>query len=132
MNGKLATSCTNANLVESIEVTKMVDPMTKKEVYNIPDGYDDETNDDCSYVAPHIGASYDSSGKKFSITVSGSNVKGGTCTVTFADGTSLAAQSISTTAFSIPYTATGNEGSATVTVNDGYNTDTVTVSIPKN
>ncbi len=131
LNGKLATSCTNSSLVETVEVTKMVDPMTKKEIVNVPDGYDEDTEDDCSYVAPHIGASYDSSGKKFSVTVSGSNVEGGICTVTFADGTSLAAVKVEKKSFTINYPSTGTEGTATITINDGYNTDTVTVSIPK-
>ena len=49
---KLASACTPENQKIQVEATKTVDPITKKEIWSVPDGYDRETNDDCSYTAP--------------------------------------------------------------------------------
>ena len=57
---KLAKDCTPESLKESVEVTVIEDPVTKSKVYSgIPDGYDRESEDTCTYQAPTVaGASY--------------------------------------------------------------------------
>ena len=132
-NHKLAASCTNADYIESIEITKVTDPMTKKEVYNVPDGYDKDDSDDCSYVAPHVGASYSTTTKTISVTVTGSDVlNGGSYTLTDASGSVVASGTIgSNTNFAPSYMVKGNEGTITVTVKDKWgSTDSSMVTIP--
>lgn len=51
INKKLAAVCTLEKHKIKIEVTKIIDPMTKKEIWNVPDGYDRENEDDCSSSA---------------------------------------------------------------------------------
>ena len=132
-NHKRAASCTNSDYIESIEVTKVTDPMTKKEVYNVPDGYDKDETDDCSYVAPHVGASYSTTTKTISVTATGSEVlNGGSYTLTTASGSVVASGTIgSSTSFTPSYTVKGNEGTITVTVKDKWgSTDSSMVTIP--
>ena len=63
-NKKLATSCTPESLKESVEVTVMTDPVSGTKIYSgVPDGYDRETEDDCSYVTPTVAVSGYNSGK---------------------------------------------------------------------
>ena len=130
-NHKLAASCTNPDYVESIEVTKVIDPMTKKEVYNVPDGYNRDESDDCSYTAPHVTASYNASSKSISISVSGSSIIGGTYTITPGNGNAMSG-TITKTNFTPNYSITGKEGTITITVKDQtYGaSDSTTVSIP--
>ena len=52
---KIAKDCTPESLKESIEVTVMEDPVTKSKVYSgIPDGYDRESEDTCTYSSPEV------------------------------------------------------------------------------
>ena len=51
---KLASECTDESYKISIEVTKTIDPMSKKEIWFIPEGYDNDTKDDCTYSAPDV------------------------------------------------------------------------------
>ncbi|MBR5389038.1 transglycosylase domain-containing protein [Candidatus Saccharibacteria bacterium] len=132
-NHKLAASCTNPDYIESVEITKVTDPMTKKDVYNVPDGYDKENSDDCSYVAPHVGASYSASSKTISVTATGSEVlNGGTYVLTTAAGAEVARGKVgSSTSFTPNYTAKGTEGTITVTVTDKWGfSDSSMVTIP--
>lgn len=68
---KLATDCTEEAHKITIEATKTIDPMTKKEIWHIPEGYDRENKDDCSYKAPKVSLSLKtgSSKKKLMVTV---------------------------------------------------------------
>jgi len=50
----LATDCTPSSYRISIEATKTVDPITKKEIWNVPEPYNRETEDDCSYTGPSV------------------------------------------------------------------------------
>ena len=61
---KLATDCTLESLKESIEVTVMTDPVSGNKVYyNLPDGYDHENKDTCTYQPPTLAISNYSGGK---------------------------------------------------------------------
>ena len=70
---KKATNCTPDGAKEEIEVTKTIDPLTKKESITVPSGYDVNAEDDvhkCDDTKPQIGAiSYTNSGKKYTISV---------------------------------------------------------------
>ena len=70
---KKATNCTPDGAKEEIEVTKVIDPLTKKESISVPAGYDANSEDDvhkCDDTKPQIGAiSYTNSGKKYTINV---------------------------------------------------------------
>lgn len=132
-NHKRAASCTNPDYVESIEITKVTDPMTKKDVYNVPAGYDKDASDDCSYTAPHVGASYSTVTKTISVTATGSEVlNGGTYTLTTAAGSVVASGTIgANTGFTPSYLVKGDEGTITVTVKDKWGfTDSSMVTIP--
>lgn len=63
---KLAKDCTPESLKEKIEVTVMEDPITKSKVYSgVPDGYDRESEDTCTYQIPTVAIQNYSGGKVF-------------------------------------------------------------------
>ena len=62
-NHNLASSCTPEEYKIEVEVTKVTDPMTGKDVYNVPEPYDRDTSDPCDYQPP-----------KLALSVSGNNV----------------------------------------------------------
>ncbi len=51
---KLASACTPENQKIQVEATKTIDPITKREIWSVPDGYDRESEDDCSYATPTV------------------------------------------------------------------------------
>jgi penicillin-binding protein 1A len=70
---KKATECTPASAKIELDVTKSIDPVTKKDVYtNVPDGYDGSKDDDvhkCDDIAPSVSVSWAASGtNKYTIT----------------------------------------------------------------
>ena len=53
VNKKLAKDCTPESLKESIEVNVMKDPITGSKIYSgLPDGYDEKSEDTCTYQSP--------------------------------------------------------------------------------
>ena len=70
---KKATNCTPDGAKEEIEVTKVIDPLTKKESISVPAGYDANSEDDvhkCDDTKPQIGStSVSRSGNKYTISV---------------------------------------------------------------
>ncbi|MBR3414595.1 penicillin-binding protein [Candidatus Saccharibacteria bacterium] len=56
LNKKLASDCTPANLRVQVEATVTIDPMTKQEVWYVPDEYKRDEKDDCTegYNAPKV------------------------------------------------------------------------------
>ncbi|MBQ6396323.1 hypothetical protein IJH89_01920 [Candidatus Saccharibacteria bacterium] len=126
---KLASSCTKADDITSIEVTKTIDPMTNNAIYNIPDGYDKDNSDDCSYSAPSV--SIRRSGDYLSITVSGSSAIGGSYTVSSSTGV-VNKGGISSATFLDDYKITGQEGTLQVTIVDslGTSVSSNTLTIP--
>ena len=66
-NHLLATSCTPENYKIEVEVTKVTDPMTGEDVYNVPEPYNREENDPCNYQPPRVALSV--SGKKLVATI---------------------------------------------------------------
>ncbi len=51
---KLASQCTAEDQKINIEVTKTIDPITRKEIYSVPEPYNRDEQDDCSYAAPSV------------------------------------------------------------------------------
>ena len=61
---KLARDCTPESLRESIEVTVMEDAVSKSKVYSgLPEGYDRESEDTCTYQSPTVAISNYSGGQ---------------------------------------------------------------------
>ncbi len=56
-NHLLASSCTPESYKIEIEVTKVMDPMTGNEVYDVPEPYNREVSDTCDYIPPEISLS---------------------------------------------------------------------------
>ncbi len=56
-NHLLASSCTDESYKIEIEVTKVTDPMTGNDVYNVPEPYDKEESDPCDYEPPRLSLS---------------------------------------------------------------------------
>ena len=56
-NHLLASSCTNEAYKIDVEVTKVTDPMTGTDTYNVPEPYDREREDTCDYVPPSLSLS---------------------------------------------------------------------------
>ncbi len=54
-NGKRAIACTPEDQRIELEITKIIDPITKNEVWNVPEGYDYESEDTCDVISPEIG-----------------------------------------------------------------------------
>lgn len=54
MNKKLAAECTEAELREEVVATKTIDPLTKREIISVPDGYNKDETDDCNYTKPSV------------------------------------------------------------------------------
>ena len=56
-NHLLASDCTPEAYKIEIEVTKVTDPMTGNESYNVPEPYDREASDPCTYIPPSVSIS---------------------------------------------------------------------------
>ena len=97
----------------------MVDPISKQEVWNVPEGYDREAQDDCSYVPPSVSLSQ--LGKKISAEITPGSEKLGTYSLV-VDGTTMESGSIGSTKIEFKYELTGDENEVKVTISDaaGY------------
>lgn len=69
LNKKLAAECTADSLRVEVTATKTIDPLTKNEVWSVPDGYNRDETDDCSYVAPDVSVRKGSKADTLIITV---------------------------------------------------------------
>jgi membrane peptidoglycan carboxypeptidase len=131
---KKATDCTPAGAKLEVSVTKMVDPVTKKDVFIAPDGYDSSKDDDvhkCDDVKPTVTVGYVPGPGVHTITVSGTVTQG-----TFALGTvdikvggtsikTLTTAGAYTFSYAIPTGSTAQSLSATVT-DSGLYSDSMT------
>ena len=116
-NRKLATTCTPSDQIIEIEVTKTVDPMTKTEVVHVPDGYDRDNTDDCSYVQPKV--SIKQIGDYLHVTASGSHAVGATYALEI-DGVEMERGTVPSVSFSTDYKIKGTETNVKITVSDAY------------
>ena len=136
LNKKLASDCTPSNLKIQIEVTVTIDPMTKQEIWYVPDDYDREKKDDCTdgYTGPKVtlelikksDASDKKDDKKEETGVVGATLK---ATVTkgngslksyqlIVDGKVVKSGNISSATFDPGYTTTGKEKTIKIVVTD--------------
>ena len=128
-NKKLATSCTPENHKITIDATKTLDPITKKEVWDVPDGYNRNEEDDCSYSAPSVSLSVNKSGV-LTVTVGGNGGSSYSYSL-YINGSEIESGKIGKMTFNTNYTLTGNEKSVKVTVTDdrdGSASDTLSQS----
>ena len=56
-NHLLAASCTPESYKIEIEVSKITDPMTGENTYDVPEPYDYENSDTCNYIPPQVSLS---------------------------------------------------------------------------
>ena len=120
---KKATNCTPDGAKEEIDVVRTTDPLTKKESFSVPAGYDANAEDDfhkCSDTKPQISSiSVSNSGNKYTISA---NVSSGTHSLASieiaVDGKTIKNASISS----------GGTQSETVTI-DSAGSHSVTVTV---
>lgn len=115
----LAASCTPEAQKIEIEVTKITDPMTGEDSYTVPEPYDRETSDTCSYIAPQVSIS--SSGDRLIVIVrKGTNDIASR--VLYIDGAAVDGISIGSDGKIGGYTLKGTEKSVKFVVTDtaGY------------
>lgn len=98
---KLASDCTPEAQKIQVEVTKTVDPITKKEIWNVPEPYNREETDDCSYKTPTV-SSLSGSGSKLVATISYGSAKSVNYTL-YEDGKAVSGDSGTATASSITF-----------------------------
>ena len=118
LNHMLATECTPDDLRITVEVTKYIDPMSKKEIWTVPEPYNREATDDCSlsgYTTPTVSAS--TVGSSLRITVQGHGTLSYQITV---DGNVVETGSAFSSTFTSKYELTGEEKSISVSVSDSY------------
>ncbi len=56
-NYLLASTCTPEAFKIGVEVNKVMDPITKEESYNVPEPYNKDQNDPCTYTPPSVSLS---------------------------------------------------------------------------
>lgn len=119
-NKKLAAECTPENLKETIEVTKTIDPLTRREIYTVPEGYNKDEKDDCKYEAPTVSIRKSSSGGLAISIVEGSEpLNNYTLTV---DGEVKESGSVESGKIDLKYQVTGKENSIKISITDAAGT----------
>lgn len=115
----LASSCTPESYKIEIEVTKITDPMTGNEVYNVPEPYDRETSDTCEYIPPELALS--TSGDKIIATIRRGTYEIAGYTL-YINGVEQSGVSLGTDGTITGYNLTGKETSIKLAVSDsaGY------------
>lgn len=113
----LATECTPADYKITIDATKMVDPLTNKEVWTVPEPYNRDKEDDCSYKAPAVSLVRDGTGLRAMISKGTEALSTYTLTV---DGSNVESKSISGSSITLGYHPTGSEESIKITIVDSY------------
>lgn len=118
-NHTLASDCTPESYKIEVEVTKIIDPVTGEAEYTVPEPYDAETSDTCTYIPPEVSIA--TSGDKIIATIKkgSEKISGYTLTV---DGTSYNNISVAADGTVGGYTLTGEETSLKFTISDaaGY------------
>lgn len=118
-NHLLASSCTAEAYKIAVEVTKITDPMTGEDSYDVPEPYNRDESDNCKYIPPEV--SVYTSGKTILI-----NVRKGSDQIVgeslFINGKEISGISVSETGVISGYTLNGTESSIKVMITDaaGY------------
>ena len=116
---ELASECTPEAYKIAIEVTKTTDPMTKKEVYSVPEPYNKDVTDSCNYKAPNVSLS--TSGTKVVAKVTKGTAGLGNYTL-YVNGTQVESGQAVSGQFNMDYALKGTETSVKIDVADttGY------------
>ena len=116
---KLASSCTPDDQKITVNVTKTIDPMTKHEIWNVPEPYNRDEEDDCSYRPP--SASLYKSGDKIRVSISLGSLGLANYELQ-VDGKVVDSGSATSNNFDANYTLKGTEKTATIKITDeaGY------------
>lgn len=115
-NKKLAMECTPEELKESIEVTKTIDPLTKREIWSVPEGYNKDESDDCKYEKPAVSIRKSSSGG-LSISITQGSEPLSTYQL-IVDGNVVESGNVEDGRISLKYEVTGKEKSIQISVTD--------------
>ena len=114
-NHLLAANCTPEDQKIAVEVTKVTDPMTGKDVYSVPEPYDRDNSDTCDYNPPQLALS--TSGNSII-----ANIRKGTYDITgytlYIDGVEKSGISLSSNGKINGYTLTGKEKNIKLTISD--------------
>ncbi len=118
-NHLLASSCTPDAYKIEVEVTKVTDPMTGKDNYKVPEPYDKETEDTCTYIPPEVALST-SGNKIIAVVKKGSSKLSGYSL--YINGTEKKGISLGSDGVISGYTLDGSESSIKFSVSDeaGY------------
>ena len=117
---KLAASCTAESDKVSVEVTKIIDPVTLKANYIIPEGYDKDNTDDCKYTKPAVSAVLSSDKKSVTVTATKGTYPLKSYTVV-VDGKTVLNGEITTNPF--VFDLNGTEKTVVVVVTDTVGTE---------
>ncbi len=118
-NHLLARACTNEAFKIDIEVTKITDPMTGEDSYNVPEPYNREKEDTCDYTPPSLSLA--TSGNKIMAVI-----KRGTSSIAshtlYVNGVEQHGTSLGADGTVYGYTLKGTETSVKLNVTDaaGY------------
>lgn len=129
-NHLLATECTNESYKIDVEVTKITDPMTKKDSYTVPEPYDNETKDTCDYTPPSLSLSVSGSNIIALIRKGSSNIAGH---VLYVDGVEQSGTTIGQDGQVHGYSIKGTESKIKLNVTDaaGYTASSEITLTPK-
>ncbi|MBQ3309467.1 penicillin-binding protein [Candidatus Saccharibacteria bacterium] len=118
---KLAAECTPEAQKIAVEVTKTVDPITNRAVYSVPEPYNRDVVDDCSYKGPSVSIYKSSDGKSLKAVVTKGSADLSEFYLT-VDGAKEDSGTISGTTITLKYEPTGKEKSIKIVVKDtnGY------------
>ena len=118
-NHLLAAACTPEEYKIEIEVSKITDPMTGNDVYNVPEPYNRDTSDTCNYEPPRLALSVSGTSIIASIKKGTNDIAGYTL---YVDGVEKSGISLGANGVIAGYTLTGTEKNIKLTISDsaGY------------
>ncbi|MBR0424129.1 penicillin-binding protein [Candidatus Saccharibacteria bacterium] len=118
-NHLLASKCTPEDYKIQIEVTKTIDPMTGEAVYTVPEPYNREQEDTCSYNPPTVSLSISGTNIVATIKKGSSDIAGYTL---YVDGIEQSGISINSKGIVSGYVLDGSEKTIRLDVTDtaGY------------
>ena len=118
-NYLLAAACTPEAFKIGVEVNKVIDPITKKESYNVPEPYNKDVSDTCTYSPPSVSLSVLNGQIIATIRKGSTNVVGYTL---YVDGVANNAISVDAAGVVHGYTLTGSEQHLKIMISDeaGY------------
>ena len=126
-NGLLATDCTPEAFKVQVEVTKVTDPMTGEDTYSVPEGYNRDETDTCSYTPPTVSLSTSGGANGVGAKII-ATIKKGTNDISgytlYVDGVEKSGISLAANGLISGYTTTGTESNIKLTITDsaGYST----------